>query len=326
MRVAIGLVSLLAGGAEYQMVLLADGLRRRGHAVTFYCTEAGETESMLRPFAPFPVRISRRLPRPFTRLATIALWRSWLHRDRITHAIGALGYPHAILSVACLGTRVSLVARRSCVWAEIREIGMYAQAVGQLSRMQHRLGWRTTAIVCNARAAARSAIREEGWPEEKVHVIRNGWPEMPAITWLNDTPWYCARPREEKAVDLATQEFAKADVPLALSFDPPDWSQVGILAHASRADACSNAVGMAMAHAIPVAAFDLPGMRELTGGKIELAPCFDYGELIKRVAALRALPSLRQQEGLIGQEFIRTHYALDRMVDQWDWLLEGARD
>ncbi len=323
MRIAFGLVSREAGGAEFQTVLLADQLRRRGHHVTLYCTQPAASEAMLAQVPPLPCRVATPPPWLPGRLGTLALaaqGKTWLLRDRIDAAVGILALPHALLTLACLGTRIRLVGRRSAVWSECQEYGTYAAHVPRLQRWVRRWGWRTSAMVCNAEEVVRSAQECEGWPADRVHLIPNGWPECPASDCASDLPVYCARPRAEKRVDLATQEFARAGVPLALAFEPPDWSQVGILVHASRADALSNSVGMAMAHGIPAVAFRLPGNRALLGD----AYCVErwhYGLLARRVKDLRRN---RRERLLAGNELrarVRERFPLAGMVDSWESLL-----
>lgn len=55
MKVAIGLVSLEAGGTQFQMCLLANSLRQRGHSVLFYVMHPETTPAMLSQFMPFEV-------------------------------------------------------------------------------------------------------------------------------------------------------------------------------------------------------------------------------------------------------------------------------
>ncbi len=328
MRVAFALVSREAGGAEFQTCLLADQLRQRGHQVRMYCTDSETSPTMLDQFAPIPARVARRLRFPgcLSMLPLIAQVRRWLRRDRIDVAVGVLALPHAILTAAALGTRVRIIGRRSCVWSECREYGTYNQQLPGLARWQARWGWRTRTIIANSDEAYRSAVEIEGWPAHQVEVIPNGWPEFPRNAGLSSVPYYCARPRAEKAVDLATQEFARAGVPLALAFEPPDWHRVGILAHCSRADAMSNAVGMAMAHGIPVVAFRLPGNRELLGSG-HCVPRWDYAALANRVEMLRRSPSERVRVGAELHERTRVLFPLKVMVDAWEDVLtrEGGR-
>jgi len=176
--------------------------------------------------------------------------------------------------------------------------------------------------VANSVAAAQSASQIEGWPPGFVRIIPNGWPEYEAVDGTSSVPYYVARPRAEKAVDLATREFAKAGVPLALSFEPPNWREVGILVHASRADSCSNAVGMAMAHGIPVVAFDLAGNRELLAPG-RLVPQWQYRVMAGGVKNLMDDYRLRQGCGRHEQERVRVGFPLKVMVDGWEEVLGG---
>jgi hypothetical protein len=323
MRVALGLYNRTAGGAELQACLLADGLRALGHTVTLYCVEGSVSDGMLAQWPPLPCRVLRTIPHLPGRLAHVARalqFRAWLHRDRIDAAVGFLSLPHGLLTLASLGTRVRLYGRRSCVWEECQGFGTYAAHVPQLQRWVRRWGWRTTALVTNAEAVTRSALECEGWPAAKLVEIANGWPEYPPSECASDVPYYVARPREEKALDVATQQFAAAGVPLALSYEPPDWRAVGMLAHCSRADALSNAVGLAMAHGIPVVAFRLPGAVELLG-KRYVVPRWDYRAIVERVQHWRRNPRARRQDGTELWIRAREAFPLYRMVESWETLL-----
>lgn len=326
MNLALALVSRESGGAEFQAGLLADGLRARGHRVTFYCTQPAASEAMLEHWQPFPARIVRPLTLPAPILQSvwaIAQFRAWLARDKIDAAIGILGMPHAVLSYAALGTRVKVYGRRSCVWAECRGYGTYDKHIPMLQRWVRRWGWRTTALVCNTEAVRTSARAVEGWPADKLRVIPNGWPEYEASDCRAVTPYYVARLRPEKAVDVACHRFAHAGVPLALAADVPDWRQVGILAHCSRADALSNSVGMAMAHGIPVVAFDLPGNLELLG-EDACVPQWHYLNMSEAVRRLRRDIRTRLKIGEELQARVRTHFSLKAMVDAWESLLTNG--
>jgi glycosyltransferase involved in cell wall biosynthesis len=322
MNIALGLVSREAGGAEYQALLLARGLIARGHEVTLYCTDPAESIPMLQQWVPIPTRILHPGPRlgPARRLWKLAQLRAWLHRDRIEAAVGILGSPHAYLTAAVLGTKVKLYGRRSFVWSEIRGFGGYDDYLPRLQRWVARWGWRTTAMVCNTTRAMESAYEVEGWPPESLRLIPNGWPEFAPNGYQSSTPYYVARLRPEKAVDIACQRFAHGGVPLALSADVPDWSQVGILAHCSRADAMSNAVGLAMAHGIPVVAFDLPGNVELLEPG-RCVPRWKYEYMIGYVQALLRSRELRIRHGTRCRDRVRTLFSAKAMGDQWEELL-----
>lgn len=326
MNIAFALVSREAGGAEFQTLLLADALGKRGHKAFLYCTDPAVSGRMIEQCARIPTRITGGIPRLGGRLRY--LWMGmqfgrWLHRDHIDAAVGVLPMPHALLTLACLGTRIRLIGRRSCVWPELRGYGTYDAQLPRLIQWRARWGHRTQRIVANSVAAAQSAVMVEGWPGGLVRIVPNGWPEVPAVDGSCAVPYYVCRPRAEKGIDLACREFAKAGVPLALSFEPPDWGQVGILVHASRADSCSNAIGMAMAHGIPVVAFDLPGSRRLCG-QDGLIPQWDYPRMAKHVWALRSWPAQRRSAGQKGRNRVRSEFSLKAMVDGWEEVMSGG--
>jgi hypothetical protein len=248
--------------------------------------------------------------------------RLWMLRDRIDAVVGFLGLPYVLLTLAVLTSRVRLVARRSCVWGQLTHIDTYKAQLAHLAQWQRLLGWRAARIICNTHQVAEGVHELEGWPTDRIAVIPPGWPERPRTEYSSKAPYYVARPREEKAVDAATREMAKRGVPLALSHDPPDWSQVGILVHCSPVEAMSNAVAMACAHGIPVLAWDLPGNVALVG-KHNTVPAGDWDAMAKRVQWLRYHIDWRRVIGGDLRRKIQEEYSLGAMVNRWEEVLRA---
>jgi glycosyltransferase involved in cell wall biosynthesis len=82
----------------------------------------------------------------------------------------------------------------------------------------------------------------------------------------------------------------------------------------------SNAVGMAMAHAIPVVAFDLSGNRALLEPDC-LVSMGEYGAMAERVGQLRMSRSAREKIGMRLQARARELFSLRAMVNAWEELL-----
>ncbi len=323
MKIVIGLVSLEAGGTEFQMCLLANSLRERGHNVLFYVTSLNITPSMLSQFPPFEVRY--RPPFGVDRtdvqfIANIFKWRKFLKQDRPDVIIGALSIPHMILVNASIGLGIHTIGRRGFAWEDLDHIPQYRKIKTVLQRYRKYSEWRTDYLVVNANHVARSVHYWEGWRKEKIRVIHNGWPEFPPSP---DNPRlvYAARMRIEKYHDTLTRY--KGDLDISYVTDTPDWNNGGVLVHASPSEGCSNSIGMAMAHGWPVVAFDCAGNKELLGDNGNLVPNGNYPSLIKCAKDLKDNYMLRLHWGGYSRNRIQSQYSLKHMVDAWEEMLCG---
>lgn len=82
----------------------------------------------------------------------------------------------------------------------------------------------------------------------------------------------------------------------------------------------------AMAAAVPVVGFDVPGVRDLvTSGETGyLSPAFDIERMVDSVSDLAARADLGRSMGLAGRQRVRASFRLDRQVDALVELYESA--
>jgi glycosyltransferase involved in cell wall biosynthesis len=164
MRIRFLIRSLVGGGAERQLIILARGLARRGHdcaILTFYAVE---------PIAGLRV-VSLDKGHRWNLVGFLARLVMTLRRERpdILHAYLPVANVVAIaMRLLVPGLRVVLGIRASNM--ELRHYGL-------LSRISYRLEARLARfadlIIANSEAGRRYSIRS-GFPERKLTVIRNG--------------------------------------------------------------------------------------------------------------------------------------------------------
>lgn len=98
-------------------------------------------------------------------------------------------------------------------------------------------------------------------------------------------------------------------------------SDAGVLS--SRAEGCPNALLECMAAGLPVAGTDVAGVREAVGedGASFLAPVDDADALGAALVRLAREPEHRHRLGARNRERVRTHFDVDRMLDEYVSLI-----
>ena len=102
-------------------------------------------------------------------------------------------------------------------------------------------------------------------------------------------------------------------------------AQVGLmdaLVHLSRREGLPRALPQASAAGKPLVAFDCDGAGEVcrTGETGFLIPPGDRAALVDSLTRLAADPALCQRLGMVGREFVRSRFSVDRMVSDLDQL------
>lgn len=331
MRIAITLYSLDGGGAEFQMALLAGGLHKRGHEVEFWLMASSENERWASRWCRPLIRRARLLPGRLAYAGILGSWRRALKRFRPHAVIGGLPLPHTLVSLAATGLDIPVIGRRCASWGDLTVFPQHARMPRKLRAMRRLAARGTAAMVCNAQHVLASARDLEGWPREKLRLIRNGWPESPAIDHENRLVATAGRGRIEKDHEahrrimsglprLDGQPGTRQEHVFHYEADVP-WHNMGIYAHVSRSEGCSNAIGMAMAHGIPVVAYGTLGNLELLR---DLPTVWPYEESLfrDRIHVLQSSRELREILGVRGQELVRKRFGLDRMVEEWESLID----
>ncbi|QDU76273.1 N-acetylgalactosamine-N,N'-diacetylbacillosaminyl-diphospho-undecaprenol 4-alpha-N-acetylgalactosaminyltransferase [Bremerella volcania] len=109
--------------------------------------------------------------------------------------------------------------------------------------------------------------------------------------------------------------------------DLPSWFRESeIYALSSRWEGMPNALIEAMAHALPVIATDVEGVRELLSGELAVQKV-NHWEMPEAEALLRRLiedPALRQQLGQANRRQIETHFSLRQMIQSYETTLDDV--
>lgn len=246
-------------------------------------------------------------------IISIFRWRKMLKRDRPDILIGALAMPHMILGNASIGLGMRLIGRRGFAWENLNHIPQYRKLRIVLQYYRRWSEWRTKYLVVNANHVAKSVQYWEGWKPSKIRLIRNGWPEYPSIDYTSLRAVYSGRDRVEKSFSIPGVERITTI---------PVWSSVGLYVHPTIAEGCSNSIGMAMAHGIPVVAYRKAGNVELLGSEYP-ALVDNENEMRRWITMLENSESTRRLLGQTCQERARTHYSLKASVDSWEGLLHN---
>lgn len=363
-RIAIVLSGFELSGAEWQALLLADGLRRRhGRDVLVAAFDGGEA---------VPRRCAA-LGIPTLRLAQAGGRWPWLARWRSARSLRGLRpfRPDALLpftvwpNVACaLGRDAS--GARAVLWNQ-RDEGVFSSYPhpGLVRRAVHA----ADAVVANGSACS-AWLAAQGVASQRVAVIRNGCPvpaaadRMAARRGLGlpaDVPVVLMLAHESARKDHATLVEAwalvRAQLPAgallllagrgtftalrariaALGIGeavrlagpvedvPSLLAASDLLVHAALGEGLPNAVIEALMHGLPVVGSDLPGMRDALGQHAA-------GRLVPpgdagalATAILSAFSApMTADERNLSMTWARGVYAVDGMVDAFAAQLDQA--
>jgi glycosyltransferase involved in cell wall biosynthesis len=102
-------------------------------------------------------------------------------------------------------------------------------------------------------------------------------------------------------------------------------SNIDILLITSRSDGLPYAGLDAMAHAVPIVGFDVPGVQDLVEHGVNglLAPAGDAGALAAHLARLARDPELRRRFGLAARERVRREFRFETQLDRVCRLYES---
>jgi glycosyltransferase involved in cell wall biosynthesis len=355
LRVCLLIGQLGVGGTEKQVVLLADGLRRRDVDVTVVVLATkGPREAELRD-AGVPVVYLGLVPVPGWRAlvqlasAVVRLTRYFLGaRPHVVHAFLFHSYVLGAPAARLAGVPVMIAGRRSLDdFKRGKRRMLLAESIA--NRMTHLL-------VANAYAVADCVRTGERVPSRKVRVIYNGLPAE-AFTHAEPIRLNTGQPVVLCVANLkpgkghnylleAGQLLRQRRMPCTLVF-AGGGSEHAALAHRaaelrldvrllgvrrdidrllaradvvvlpSTSEGMSNAVMEAMAVGRPVVATAVGGTPELLGeGRGILVPPGDAHELADAVAAVLTDPERAREMGRAARQWSRIHLHCDTMVQQ----------
>ncbi|WP_432837673.1 glycosyltransferase [Dactylosporangium sp. CA-092794] len=355
LRVCLVIGQLGLGGTEKQVVLLADGLRRRGVDVTVVVlTTEGPREAALRE-AGVPVVYLGLVPVPGWRAvaqlagALVRLTRYFIGaRPHLVHAFLFHSYVLTAPAARLAGVPVVVAGRRSL--DDFKRGHHWALAA---ERIANRL---THLLVANAYAVADCVRTTERVPARKVRVIYNGLPEQafneaePALLDTGRPVVLCVanlKPGKGHASLLeAGRLLRKRRLPCTFVFAGfgPEHAELArraaelrldvrllgarqdvdrliaradVVVLASMSEGMPNAVMEAMAAGRPVVATSVGGTPELLGdGRGILVRPGDARGLADAVAKVLGDPDRAREMGRAARRWSRTHLHCDTMVQQ----------
>lgn len=345
---------LQLGGTEQQVVLLADGLRRRGLEVTVISLfEGGPRVADLRD-AGVPVLVLglpklRTDPKGWPRLAHYARFVAWLWRLRpqVVHAFLFHAYVLTPPAARAAGVPVLVAGRRSL--ADFKNGSRLAFGIERLATRM------TDLLVANCDAVREDAIRQERLPPDKIVVVRNGLSPAafdrhggadqgggpPVVLCVANLIGYKGHRHLLNAAALLRQQ--DVDFRLVLVGDGPERARLERQASSHRLDVwflgarndvpallaaadvvvlaslhegLSNSLLEAMAAGKPVVATDVGGNREALGGTGLLVPPFDASRLAAAIERLLHDPHLAGRLGELAHERARNVFPVAAMVDR----------
>lgn len=355
LRVCIVIGQLGLGGTEKQVVMLADGLRRRDIDVTVVVlTTAGPRAAALRA-AGVPVVYLGWQPAPGWRAVTAllgALVRLTRHlreaRPDLVHAFLFHSYVMAAPAARMARVPVIVAGRRSLDdFKRGQRIALFAERIA--TRMTHLL-------VANAYAVASCVRSGERVPAGKIRVIYNGLPEAafgdakpahlksrhPVILCVANLKQYkgheylieagrllrernlpCtfvfAGDGEQRPVLARLAAELKVDVRLLGARTDVDrlLARADLVVLPSLTEGMSNAVMEAMAAGRPVVATAVGGTPELLAdGRGVLVPPRDPVALADAVAGVLTDPARAAEMSRAARRWSRVHMHCDTMVQQ----------
>lgn len=359
-RIAL-LIPTLAqiGGAERQVILMAEGLAARGWQVTVVALSGHPAHNLLAQFTAAGVQ--------FLTLEMRKAWidpRGWLrflrwcriHRPHILHA----HLPHAAWFARCF----RLIHSGAVVLDTLHSSALGSPRARWLYRLTSPLTDHVTAV---SRAVANAAREEKLVPTHKLSVLPNGiplpnladtTPESPAaqpFLWLavgrlahvKDYPTLLrafallpSTPQFEAQLAIAGDGLLLASLQtlaeelgihhqvcwLGFCSDmDPVYARAHAVVLSSLWEGLPICVLEAAACGLPVVATRAAGTSEtlLDGKSGLLAPVGDPRALSHAMAALMAMPqTARKDMGIAGRNLVADNYAIETVLTAWEQLYE----
>jgi glycosyltransferase involved in cell wall biosynthesis len=357
MRIAYVLTSLGVGGAERQVVALAERMAARGHAVALLVLRSCQTEEWPTTLDPIRLDMSRN---PASILAGLWKARHYL-RDFHPDLIHSHTYP---ANMAARLLRILLPG--ALVLSTIHNVyeGGWPRMVAY--RLTDGLSRHTTAV---SQAAAGRYVRLRAVPARKISVFANGIDttefapslerraRMREVMGAGDEFIWLTAGRIVPAKDypnlLRAFAIVRAAVPSAYLWVAGESLGAGSTAiHALAADLGASirwlglrrdmpalldaadgfvlasawegmplVVGEAMAMEKPVVATDVGGVRELMGDAGALVPSKNPESLAKTMLEMmRKTNDERRKLGIAARQRISVRFSMDAKTDEWEAL------
>ncbi len=334
------------GGAEKQLVLLANSLAKSGVQTTIVSFHGGERRSQI-DAAVDVIVLQEHAPEKIPWLVTVTpkLWFViWRHQPQVVVAFLLYAYLSSIPMAAFSANATRVSARRS--------LGFFKEKAWLL-RLERLVNSITNLMIANSNAVAEFAIRQEGLDSSKVKVIYNVLPEIwyqrgeagsregvpvTAATVLNvaNLIGYKGQLTLVQAIAVVRREFphttlrivgdgpervsvtdlAEAlDVPLEIS----GFSEVSNLTYqegqifvlSSTEEGMSNALMEAMAAGMPIVATSVGGNQETLGDCGLLVPPNDVDALASAITQFLAKPDLAKDKGESARSRARSLFDAD---------------
>lgn len=315
------------GGAEKQLILLANSLASADIATTLVSFHGGERQSQVSEKVNLVI-LQERPPERVPWLITITprlWWVIWRQQPQLLIAFLLYAYL-ASIPLAAISTNAIRVSSR-------RSLGMFKDVkwVLHIERLVNAL---TDLVIANSHAVANYAIKQEALDPQKVKVIQNVLPKVwytkplnplaagssdREVTILNVANLIAYKGQQTliEAIAVVRERFpettlrivgdgpernaitelaAKLEVPLDVTgFSEVDYTtyQSGeIFVLSSNEEGMSNALMEAMAAGLPIVATDVGGNSEVLGDSGLLVPPGNPIELASAIGRLLEDPSL----------------------------------
>lgn len=354
-RVCLLIGQLGLGGTEKQVVLLAEGLRRRGiDVVVLLMFTGGPRESGLRAAGVRVVRLGfvtnavggRMVPANAAAFVRLVRHLRRLRPD-VLHAFLFHSYVTAAPAARLAGVPVLIAGRRS--------LGDFKRGRRILLAVERLATSVTDLLLANAYAVAEDTRRHERVPAGKIKTVYNGLPEsaftpaVPASLETADPVVLCvANLKPDKGHRFLLQAVARLrdqgrSCTLALVGDGPErralegqaarleldvrflgtrtdiealLARAQVVALPSLHEGMSNAVMEAMAAGRPVVATDVGGMGELLRGRGVLVPAANADAMAEALGRVLGDPALAAGLGEQARAWSREHLHADAMVER----------
>jgi glycosyltransferase involved in cell wall biosynthesis len=365
MKLALVISSLRMGGAEGVMARLADGLCRRGHAVTLFTLDDGSAP----PFYALPAE-ARHVPLGLAGASGGPLCAAWANLRRVRELRRAiLGVrPDAALSFMDATNVLTLLAVG-------RDLPVVVSERVHPARYDSGRVWRALRLLAYPRAAAIAVQTADvpGFFPPRIRALCRVLPNpitAPADASLPEALAGVAGPLligmgrldRQKGFDLLLDAFARvapecADWTLAILGEGPERAVLearrdalglggrahlpgnvaqpgGVLRRASlfvlssRFEGFPNALCEALACGVPAVAFDCPsGPAEILRDGVDglLVPPDDVDGLAHALRRLMADTELRRSLAARAPEVL-DRFGLEKTLDMWEALLLAAAD
>jgi glycosyltransferase involved in cell wall biosynthesis len=334
------------GGAEKQLILLANSLASSGVRTTLVSFHGGERREQVSPEVKLVILQEKPPERiPWVLTVTPKLWAViWFYQPQVVIAFLLYAYLTAIPCAALSTNAIRVSARRS--------LG-YFKHISWVLLLERLVNAVTNLVIANSKSVADFAIKQEGLDENRVEVIRNVLTDEwfldsttanQCLVVLNVANLIAYKGQETLLKSFAQVQIKYPQAVLRIIGDGPErgsiealaktlsvkleitgaqpvtaanYQGVGVFVLSSREEGMSNSLMEAMAAGLPIVATDVGGNAETLGDSGVLVNPGNETELAQALLGLLADEHKARALGARARERARSFFTNRNLAHEY---------